>query len=204
MPTPPSTINHWLTSIFFGLKAAVLAIVIEAVIRVGKRALRNRVMLALAIVAFVALFAFGVPFPVVVLAAGLVGYFGARARPELFVAGARKSPADAPDLPAVIDAGYPETPASWTRALRITALWGALWVAPLLIVVPLFGWSSTYATIIGFFSEMAVVTFGGAYAVLAYVAQEAVQHLGWLKPGEMLDGLALAETTPGPLIMVLT
>jgi len=196
--------THWLGSIFFGLKSAVLAIVIEAVIRVGKRALKNRVMIALAALAFVALFAFNVPFPAVVLAAGLIGYFGSKQRPDIFVLGGRKATSGVPDLPAVIDAGFPQVPPSWSRSFKVAGFCGALWIAPLLVIVPIFGWSSTYATIVAFFSEMAVVTFGGAYAVLAYVAQEAVQHFGWLQPGEMLDGLALAETTPGPLIMVLT
>lgn len=196
--------SDWLASLFFGLKAAVLAIVIEAVIRVGRRALRNPVMLSLAGLAFAALFVLNVPFPLVVLSAGVIGFVGARAKPGVFVMGGQKPAGAAPDLPAVIDLGYPEAPASWQRALGVVAVWGALWAAPLLLIVPALGWSNTFVTIVGFFSQMAVVTFGGAYAVLAYLAQEAVQHFGWLKPGEMLDGLALAETTPGPLVMVLS
>jgi chromate transporter len=192
-----------LASLFFGLKAAVLAIVVEAVIRVGRRALKNRFMLVVAALAFVALFAFAVPFPVVILAAAIIGYVGVKTRPELFTAAAAKA-TDAPAALAVIDANMPDIQPTAGRALRVIAGWGALWAAPLLLIVPLFGWSSSYAAVYGFFSQMAVVTFGGAYAVLAYVAQEAVSTFGWLQPGEMIDGLALAETTPGPLVLVLT
>ena len=193
----------WLVGVFFGLKAAVLAIVVEAVIRVGKRALRNTVALTIAAAAFVALFAFAVPFPVVVLVAGLAGFLGARYRPDLFSGGGGHKGA-APDLPSVIDAGFVQEQPSLGRSMRVISVWSVLWVSPLLVIVPLAGWSNSFVTFFAFFSQMAVVTFGGAYAVLAYVAQEAVQHFGWLKPGEMLDGLALAETTPGPLVMVLT
>jgi chromate transporter len=193
----------WITGVFFGLKAAVLAIVIEAVVRIGKRALRNRTGLAVASAALIALFAFAVPFPVVVISAGLFGFFGARYRPDLFISGGGHR-GSAPDLPAVIDAAFVQEPPSLHRSINVTLTWGVLWVLPLVLIIPLAGWGSPFATIFVFFSEMAVVTFGGAYAVLAYVAQEAVQHFGWLRPGEMLDGLALAETTPGPLIMTLT
>lgn len=192
----------WLASLFFGLKAAVLAIVIEAVIRVGKRALRNNVMLGIAAAAFIALFVFNLPFPLVVLVAGIVGYWGSRAYPDVFTGGGNR--AASADLPAVIGQAFPEARPSGAATARTVAIWVALWVAPLFVIVPLLGWSSTFATLWAFFSQMAVVTFGGAYAVLAYVAQEAVQNFGWLQPGEMVDGLALAETTPGPLVMVLS
>jgi chromate transporter len=192
-----------LASLFFGLKAAVLAIVVEAVLRVGKRALRNGFMQAVAAVAFLALFAFAVPFPIVVLGAALLGYVVARVRPELVAGGGHKAVAGG-GPPAVIDADASEVRPTLGRALRIIAAWGLLWVAPLALIVPLVGWSSSYAALFWFFSQMAVVTFGGAYAVLAYVAQEAVQTFGWLQPGEMIDGLALAETTPGPLVLVLS
>lgn len=192
----------WLTSLFFGLKAAVLAIVIEAVIRVGKRALKNNVMLGIAAAAFLALFAFNLPFPLVVLVAGIVGYLGSRTYPGVFTGGGHG--AAARDLSSVIGQGSAEARPSAMATAATAAAWAALWVAPLVVIVPLLGWSSTYATLWAFFSQMAVVTFGGAYAVLAYVAQEAVQNFGWLRPGEMVDGLALAETTPGPLVMVLS
>jgi chromate transporter len=194
--------TSWLGSLFFGLKAAVLAIVIEAVIRVGRRALKNEVMVALATLAFVALFAFNLPFPVVLLLAGVAGYVGTRVNPAIFAPSGHK--AAAPDLPSVIGEGFAERrPTAASTILNVVA-WVVLWVVPMTIIVPLLGWGSTFASLWTFFSQMAVVTFGGAYSVLAYVAQEAVQGLGWLQPGEMMDGLALAETTPGPLVMVLT
>ncbi|CAN7621128.1 chromate efflux transporter [Devosia sp. LjRoot3] len=192
-----------LASLFYGLKAAVLAIVVEAVLRVSKRALKNEVMVAVAAIAFVALFFFAVPFPIVVLVAGIVGYAGARARPDIFKSGGHKAAGNVSG-PAVIDDNVPDLKPSWGLAIRTLVMWGALWIAPWLVIIPLFGWDSTFASVFSFFSQMAVVTFGGAYAVLAYVAQEAVQTFGWLRPGEMIDGLALAETTPGPLVLVLT
>ncbi|KFL29693.1 chromate transporter [Devosia riboflavina] len=193
-----------LTSLFYGIKAAVLAIVIEAVLRVSRRALRNGVMVALAAVAFIALFFFAVPFPLVLLAAGIVGYVGARQRPDLFAAGSHGGKAKSDIGPAVIDQNVPGVDPSWRRAVGVVAVWGSLWVLPWIGVGLVFGWGSSFASIYVFFSQMAVVTFGGAYAVLAYVAQEAVVTFGWLQPGEMIDGLALAETTPGPLVLVLT
>ena len=194
--------TSWLASLFFGLKAAVLAIVVEALIRVGKRALKNQLMLGLAAAAFIALFAFNLPFPLVVLAAGLFGYFGSRASPQIFAAGGHRAAAS--DLPSVIGADFHEPRHKAATTIRTAAVWVALWVAPLVVIGPVLGWSGTFATLWLFFSQMAVVTFGGAYAVLAYVAQEAVQQFGWLQPGEMVDGLALAETTPGPLVLVLS
>jgi chromate transporter len=192
----------WLASLFFGLKAAVLAIVVEALLRVGRRAIRNELSLGIAAAAFLALFLFNVPFPLVVLGAGLVGYLGARTRPELFGAAAGK-PAT-PGLVSLIDDDFAHAEPSLARAVKVVAVWGALWCAPLLLIVPAFGWSNTFGAVFGFFSLMSVVTFGGAYAVLAYVAQQAVEGFGWLNPGEMIDGLALAETTPGPLVLVLS
>ncbi|MHB1103069.1 MAG: chromate efflux transporter [Devosia sp.] len=193
----------WLASLFFGLKAAVLAIVVEAVLRVGRRAIRNSLSLGIAASAFLALFLFNVPFPLVVLGAGLIGYLGARARPDLFTAGARGKPAAA-EPASLIDDDFAQIRPSAARAAGVIAVWGALWCAPLPLIVPAFGWSNIFTAIAGFFSQMSLVTFGGAYAVLAYVAQQAVEGFGWLDPGEMIDGLALAETTPGPLVLVLS
>lgn len=198
--------TDWLASLFFGLKAAVLAIVAEAVLRVGKRAIRNRLMLSIAGLAFAALFLFNVPFPLVVLGAGLAGYLGSRVRPEHAAAGGSAATGTgAPVRNSVIgdDHRTQEAPGA-ARAMRVIAVWGLLWAAPLLLIVPAFGWSNTFTTIAGFFSQMAMVTFGGAYAVLAYVAQQAVEGFGWLRPDEMIEGLALAETTPGPLVLVLS
>jgi chromate transporter len=195
--------TQWLNALFFGLKAAVLAVVIQAVLRVGKRALKNSFMIGLAAASFIAIFALNAPFPLIVFGAGLIGYLGARYRPDLFKGGGHGGGKSTALVDAVIDAQPPQTDLGWGRALKVIAIGAALWGAPILVLGALFGWHSVYITIAMFFSKMAVVTFGGAYAVLAYVAQQAVENLGWLKPGEMLDGLAMAETTPGPLILVL-
>ena len=192
-----------LDTLFFGLKAAVLAVVVEAVLRVGRRALKNRAMVVLAALAFVAIFFLGVPFPLIVLAAAGIGLVGGRLRPDLFLAQAPRT-GDSAAVDAVLDARLDHTRPTLGRALRVLLLWGGLWAALPLLLVAIFGASSVWGPIALFFSKMAVVTFGGAYAVLAYVAQQAVETLGWLRPGEMLDGLAMAETTPGPLILVLT
>jgi len=190
-----------LDAVFFGLKAAVLAVVIEAVVRVGKRALKTRFMVGLAAAALIAIFAFQVPFPLIVLAAGVIGYAAARYKPQLLapINHAGRIEAGGPFL----QLREPKSDNPTARAARVVLVCGALWLAPVLALAALFGWHSIFTPIATFFSQMAVVTFGGAYAVLAYVAQEAVNGLGWLQPGEMLDGLAMAETTPGPLILVL-
>jgi chromate transporter len=191
-----------LDSAFMGLKAAVLVIVVEALIRVGKRSLKNTVMRAIAVAAFIALFAFAAPFPLVILAAALIGYAGFRFAPDVFSAGGHSSAGA--DLPSVIDADHPGRPASWRGSIAAAVVWSVLWITPFGLLFAVGLGSSVHADIGLFFSKMAVVTFGGAYAVLSYVAQQAVDHYHWLKPGEMLDGLGLAETTPGPLVLVLS
>jgi chromate transporter len=195
-----------ITALFFGLKAAVLAVVIEAVVRIGRRALRNRAMAALSALAFVAIFFFAVPFPLIVLSAAAIGFFGYKARPALFgqsVANAA-SPDGAGDATTALGEAMPgHTRPKAARLVSVAAIWLALWLIPVAAVVIALGIDNVFAQIAVFFSKMALVTFGGAYAVLAYVAQQAVQHYGWLRPSEMLDGLGMAETTPGPLIMVL-
>ncbi|WP_445215786.1 chromate efflux transporter [Bradyrhizobium sp. Pa8] len=191
-------------ALFFGLKAAVLAIVIEAVVRVGKRALKNRIMIALAAIAFVAIFFFAVPFPIIIIAAGVIGYVGARAgRPE-FAPAAHGPGGSTAAIDSMLGEAVPEhVRPNTARAIRVGALWLALWLVPVIALLLVLGEASVFSQIALFFSKMALVTFGGAYAVLAYVAQQAVEHYHWLKPHEMLDGLGMAETTPGPLIMVL-
>lgn len=190
-----------LDSIFFGLKAAVLAIVIDAVLRIGRRALKNRFLIALAVAAFIAIFALRAPFPLIVLGAAAIGYVGAIWEPRLFQASVHAAQRiggsflELPDRAAAPGIG---------RAASVIAIWGAVWAAPVILIVATLGWDTVFTPIAKLFSLMAMITFGGAYAVLAYVAQEAVQRLAWLTPAEMLDGLALAETTPGPLILVLT
>ncbi|TPJ44801.1 chromate efflux transporter [Mesorhizobium sp. B2-5-13] len=194
-------------ALFFGVKAAVLAVVVEAVIRIGRRALKNRVMVAIAVCAFLGIYVLSIPFPLIVLIAGLVGWLGNRVAPALF-SGAANGKNDTPDIRGAVDLMFERGELAHTRptrwhAPRTVAIWLPIWLGPVLLLWALTGTSSVWTQIGGFFSLMAVVTFGGAYAVLAYVAQAAVESFGWLAPGEMVDGLGLAETTPGPLILVL-
>ncbi|MGZ3411612.1 MAG: chromate efflux transporter [Xanthobacteraceae bacterium] len=194
-------------ALFFGLKAAVLAVVLEAVVRIGRRALKNNVMIALAGAAFVAIFFYSVPFPIIILAAGLIGYFGGRAGHPAFLGGNGHQTAGSrqvSDAESALGEGTPpHTRPNFAWSVKIGAVFLFLWLAPVALLLVTLGTGNVFSQIAVFFSKMAIVTFGGAYAVLAYVAQEAVQTFGWLKPGEMLDGLGMAETTPGPLIMVL-
>jgi chromate transporter len=191
------------TGLFLGLSPAVLAIVVQAVYRIGNRALRNRVLVLLAVAAFLALALFGVPFPIVVLGAGLVGWAVHRWRPALLEVPERPTPEDE-TAPLVSDDTLHQARPSWRRNLLVLGIGVAVWVTPVLVVAILTaGTESVFVDQGIFFGGMALVTFGGAYAVLSYVAQAAVQTYGWLQAGEMVRGLALAETTPGPLIMVV-
>jgi chromate transporter len=187
-------------ALFYGLKPAVLAVVIEAVDRIGRRALRGPVHVAIAAAAFVAIFLLAAPFPAIVLGAAVLGFAGARLAPAAFVPAARAGAGGAADQ--VLEEGAAHLRPSTGRAVRVLLVCGVLWAAPIGLLAAVFGGSSVFVEIGVFFSKAAVVTFGGAYAVLAYLAQQAVEHHGWLRPGEMLDGLGLAETTPGPLILV--
>jgi len=191
-------------ALFFGLKAAVLAIVVQAVVRVGKRALRNRVMMVIAAAAFVGIFFFAVPFPVIIIAAGMIGFAGARlGRPE-FAAIEHGGGANAAVIDSMLGDAMPEhVKPNAARTLRVTAVWLALWLVPVAALLIGLGPNHVFSQIAIFFSKMAMVTFGGAYAVLAYVAQQAANYYHWVTPREMLDGLGMAETTPGPLIMVV-
>jgi chromate transporter len=194
----------FIEALFFGLKAAVLAIVIQAVVRVGKRTLRNSIMITLAAVAFVAIFFFSVPFPIIIIAASLIGFIGAKlGRPEFEVLahGGAKQTALIDNL--MSDALPDHARPSVARALKVSTVWLLLWLVPVVALIVTLGQANVFSQIAIFFSKMAMVTFGGAYAVLAYVAQQAVDHYHWVGPREMLDGLGMAETTPGPLIMVL-
>lgn len=192
--------------LFFGLKAAVLAIVLQAVARIGQRALRNPMMIAIAVAAFVAIFFFAIPFPLIILAAGLIGFLGGRAGSHLFrIGGGHKSVGK---VLADADSALGEhTPAharpNWGWSLGISAIFMALWLLPVALLLVFLGPDNVFSQIAVFFSKMAMVTFGGAYAALVYVAQQAVENFHWLQPGEMLDGLGMAETTPGPLIQVV-
>ena len=180
----------WFEALFLGIKAAVLAIVAQALFRIAGRALNTGFKKSLAIAAFAALFLFNLPFPLVVLGAGALGMVVAALRPEWLALGADNGQATE------------QSPRPWRETIRAIVIWGLIWAAPMLLILVTFGQDHVLWQIGVFFSQLAVVTFGGAYAVLAYMAQEAVNGFGWLQPGEMADGLGLAETTPGPLIMV--
>jgi chromate transporter len=193
-------------ALFFGLKAAVLAIVLEAVFRIGRRSLKNNFMVGLAAAAFIGIFFINIPFPLIILGAALIGFIGTKSGISAFDIEADHGPkkAGAPAAETVLRDNLPEhARPTVARALRASSIWLALWLIPVIAIVATLGFGNVFSEIAIFFSKMAMVTFGGAYAVLAYVAQQAVENYGWLKPGEMLDGLGMAETTPGPLIMVL-
>jgi chromate transporter len=192
--------------VFYGIKPAVTAIVLHAAHRIGTRALANRWMAGIAVLAFVAISFFDVPFPAIVIAAALIGALGARRWPLVFTPGGAHAAAAAGHGPAVIDDGTPPPPhARFSRArlVRVLAAGIGLWLAAMALIVTLHGGTGTLATMGGFFTKAALVTFGGAYAVLPYVVQGAVGTYGWVTPAQMIDGLALGETTPGPLIMVV-
>ena len=192
--------------LFFGLKAAVLAIVLQAVARLGSRALQNKVMLGLAAAAFLGIFLFDVPFPAIILAAGVIGYLGGRSGIRAFQSGTghgRAGTKPVPDRETALGDQLPEHARPNRRwSMKVSATLLLLWLGPVAVLMLALGPDHVFSRIALFFSQMAVVTFGGAYAVLAYVAQEAVETYRWLAPGEMIDGLGMAETTPGPLIMV--
>lgn len=189
------------TAAFYGLKPAVTAIVASATIQIGRRALKNEVMAMIAVLAFLGIYFLAVPFPVIVLGAGLIGFMGGKIWPRKFYVirphGNGNEKTVISDH-ALVDPIRPSV--KW--AVRTIAVWGLLWATPLVIVAFWRGTDDVIFRLGIFFSKAAMVTFGGAYAVLAYVAQAAVEQYGWLRPGQMLDGLGLAETTPGPLIMV--
>jgi chromate transporter len=196
-------------ALFFGLKAAVLAVVLEAVVRVGRRALKSRAMIALAALAFIGIFFFAVPFPIIITAAALIGFAGNAAGLEWFRASGGHGPAGSGvEGPAAIDEAFarqiPEhVRPSLPRLVKVAVIGLTVWLGPLLVLLAAVGPDNVFTTIAAFNAKMAVVTFGGAYAVLAYMAQQAVENYHWLKPDEMLVGLGFAETTPGPLISVV-
>jgi chromate transporter len=187
---------NWVAAVFYGLQPAVVAIVAAALLRIGGKALRNPFMWLVAVLAFVALFFFNAPFVLIILAAGLLGLTGSRLRPDLFVA-------HADPIASGNDLTEAENARPLRRTLRIAAVCLMLWFAPVVVAGLTFGWDHILVQEGAFFSKAALVTFGGAYAVLPYVAQQAVENYGWLETSQMMAGLGLAETTPGPLIMVL-
>jgi chromate transporter len=192
-------------AIFFGIKAAVLAVVIEAVLKIGNKVLKNSIMVAIAAIAFVGIYFFQLPFPLIVVGAGLIGFIGGKVYPAKFdIIKGKDIDEDGPKLDQMLDNGeLDHVVPSLRRASKVLINCLILWFGPIVAMAVLFGPVSVFYQEGLFFSKMAVVTFGGAYAVLAYMAQQAVNTYGWLNPGEMLDGLGMAETTPGPLIMVV-
>jgi chromate transporter len=192
--------------ILHGVKPAVVAIVLQAAWRIGSRTLKHPALWVIAMLAFVAIFAFAVPFPVIVLGAALAGFVGGRVAPAVFALGGKHALAKGDHVPAVIDDDTP-TPEHallrWPRLAVIAIVFVALWSLGLGLIVATLGWRAPLAQMGWFFTKAALLTFGGAYAVLPYVYQGAVETFGWLTSAQMIDGLALGETTPGPLIMVV-
>jgi chromate transporter len=194
------------SGMLYGVKPAVVAIVLQAAWRIGSRALKHPALWVIALMAFIAIFAFAVPFPLIVLGAAVAGYVGGRIAPTALTLGGKHASASSAHAPAVIDDETP-TPEHarlrWPRLVIVTVLFLALWSVVLGLVVAALGWDSPLAQMGWFFTKAALLTFGGAYAVLPYVYQGAVETFGWLTATQMIDGLPLGETTPGPLIMVV-
>ena len=193
--------------LLYGIKPAVVALVLFACYRIGSRTLKNALLWFISVLAFSAIFIFRLPFPAIILGAGLIGYVGGRIAPQFFQAGVGHGAAQKSFGAALIDDHTP-TPAhalfSWRKLWRILIVGVALWLAAMAVLFTRYGWDSTLTQMGWFFTKAALLTFGGAYAVLPYVYQGAVEHYQWLTPTQMIDGLALGETTPGPLIMVIT
>lgn len=191
----------------YGIKPAVVAIVLFAAYRIGSRTLKNKVLWSISAIAFLTIFAFNVPFPLIVVGAGLLGHLGGGYYPHYFKTGGGHGPAIATHGPALIDDDTP-TPEhalfTWSRFWKVVLIGLSIWVASMALLVMQYGWQSAFAQMSWFFTKAALLTFGGAYAVLPYVYQGAVEHYHWLTATQMIDGLALGETTPGPLIMVVT
>lgn len=195
-----------IAGIFYGIKPAVTAIVFHATYRIGSRSLKNKFLWVVAIAAFFAIFVLKLPFPLIVLSAGIAGYLTSKKYPELFSSAAGHKASQKDYGPALIDDDTP-TPEHakfhWLRLAKLIFVAIILWLLPILALGAYFGWQHSYTQMAWFFTKAALLTFGGAYAVLPYVYQGAVNHFGWLSPTQMIDGLALGETTPGPLIMVV-
>ncbi len=192
--------------LLYGIKPAVTAIVVHAAHRIGSRTLKNTWLLGIAAAAFVAIFALQAPFPLIVLAAGVLGWLGGKLRPALFNLGGHSANARDSFGAALIDDNTPTPPHArfqLRRLLMLLGLGAVLWCVPMATLTALYGWQGTLTQMGWFFTKAALLTFGGAYAVLPYIYQGAVSHYGWLTPGQMIDGLALGESTPGPLIMVV-
>jgi chromate transporter len=196
----------WVAGLFYGIKPAVAAIVLQAAYRIGSRVLQNNLLWAIAAASFVAIFALNVPFPLIVLAAALIGFVGGRLSANSFQVGGGHGAASQSSGSAIIDDDTP-TPShaifTWKRLWQVLLAAAVLWLVPMGLLVLQFGWDHTFTQMSWFFTKAALLTFGGAYAVLPYVFQAAVEQFGWVTVTQMMDGLALGETTPGPLIMVV-
>ena len=196
----------WVAGLFYGIKPAVTAIVLHAAHRIGSRALKNNILWAIAGASFVAIFALNIPFPIIVLVAAIIGYLGGRFVPQFFNASGGHGAAKKSFGAAIIDDETP-TPAHalfrWSKLITVFAVGFTLWIIPLSALSAIYGWQHDFTQMAWFFTKAALLTFGGAYAVLPYVYQGAVSNYNWVTPTQMIDGLALGETTPGPLIMVV-
>ena len=196
-----------IAGLLYGIKPAVTAIVVFAAYRIGSRALKNAALWSIAAAAFIAIFALKLPFPYIVLAAGIVGYLGGRWAPAKFATGGGHAATDQRYGAAIIDDDTPTPPHAlftWARMARVSIAGVALWGGAMALLCARYGWDATLTQMGWFFTKAALLTFGGAYAVLPYVYQGGVEQFGWLTAAQMIDGLALGETTPGPLIMVVT
>lgn len=193
--------TFWLAGLFLGVKAAIIAVVLEAVLRISKKVLKNKMMLSISVASFIALFFFQIPFPLVVLCAGILGLVGTSIQPSLFLVMQTKDAAK--DTPALFKEEPIHPQNAFVYVFKTLLIWGGIWFLPIAILLASLGSDHVLTQQSLFFSKAAMVTFGGAYSVLSYIAQEAVQNFGWLSAGEMMDGLGLAESTPGPLIQVV-
>lgn len=195
-----------IAGLFYGIKPAVTAIVFQAAHRIGSRALKTNLLWGVAIASFIAIFAVNAPFPVIVAIAALIGYVGGKRYPDKFIVGGSHGDSAKSFGPALIDDSTP-TPDharfGWTRLAKVALVGALLWAIPIVLLVTWFGLDGVFTQMGLFFTKAALLTFGGAYAVLPYVFQGAVEHYGWLSATQMIDGLALGETTPGPLIMIV-
>jgi chromate transporter len=190
-----------IAALFYGLKPAVVAIVLEAVLRIGKKSLKTRFLYFLAAGAFIGIYFFNVPFPIIVLSAGVIGYVAGTVVPGLFPSTPSNNTAPAP-VTIISEIATDTRGLGWRRFVKVLLVFLVLWSLPIVLLGLWRGWNDTFIDIGVLFSKAAIVTFGGAYAVLGYISQQAVSHYHWIMPEQMMDGLGLAETTPGPLIMV--
>jgi chromate transporter len=196
----------WVAGLFYGIKPAVTVIVLQAALRMGTRALKNKALWLIAASSFCAIFALDVPFPFIILAAAIIGFVGSQIAPNAFASNGGHTAASNSAGIALIDDNTP-TPLhavfTWKRLWQVLGMGAALWFIPMGLLTLNFGWEHTFTQMSWFFTKAALLTFGGAYAVLPYVFQGAVEQFGWVTATQMIDGLALGETTPGPLIMVV-